>query len=546
MRPAAAVSAAAAALWLLALLGPGLSCPDEDGSEGDLQTCSCCFYRQTPPQGASTGPSLSSLCHRLPGGRTFASLTRQACDTAVYSAFHISHGWMEREGEEVIEKEPEIPEEPVHNSKVAIPALLRLGSSHALSPPDSPFQNWDSTVTTLVQSSIYPRCTTLEGDLYILMGAGSFGAAEDGEEQCQTTPLWSAVCCSAPEGKDGFSVAIIQETGEGLRPVSIKELEEVLGVTELFFEGCGDADSGAFFAKIDLNNIEQLDVIRKSEADEASEEGGDADVNTDASEDGESSITQEKVIDPENDDEDVTQEASRTSSDSQAKKIQSGAVRSDAAQLETDDEQETNSSSSIVYVLATTLYLFKAPLNPIFSRITEFPGQVVYVLQEDLGVLCALPGDTCNVFYLLTSDLLSGMCSAVETVLGIGYNGFYNIYYCTSSMLGALLNSCYTGVMGTGTLMGDALGIFGGTIGNAWWVLKRFGGGLCKESGGYVGSVASEMGSQALTVGGGLGRLVWRSGDGVFKGFRLGGGFVVGLVDLVFGGLGWFFGERSE
>uniref|UniRef100_A0A8C5HEJ5 Uncharacterized LOC114478050 n=1 Tax=Gouania willdenowi TaxID=441366 RepID=A0A8C5HEJ5_GOUWI len=513
MRPAAAVSAAAAALWLLALLGPGLSCPDEDGSEGDLQTCSCCFYRQTPPQGASTGPSLSSLCHRLPGGRTFASLTRQACDTAVYSAFHISHGWMEREGEE-------IPEEPVHNSKVAIPALLRLGSSHALSPPDSPFQNWDSTVTTLVQSSIYPRCTTLEGDLYILMGAGSFGAAEDGEEQCQTTPLWSAVCCSAPEGKDGFSVAIIQETGEGLRPVSIKELEEVLGVTELFFEGCGDADSGAFFAKIDLNNIEQLDVIRKSEADEASEEGGDADVNTDASKDGESSITQEKVIDPENDDEDVTQEASRTST-----------VRSDAAHL-------CSAFGSLPYLN------FKKKPKPHGTFMLLF--QVVYVLQEDLGVLCALPGDTCNVFYLLTSDLLSGMCSAVETVLGIGYNGFYNIYYCTSSMLGALLNSCYTGVMGTGTLMGDALGIFGGTIGNAWWVLKRFGGGLCKESGGYVGSVASEMGSQALTVGGGLGRLVWRSGDGVFKGFRLGGGFVVGLVDLVFGGLGWFFGERSE
>lgn len=96
----AAVSAAAAALWLLAVLGPGLSIPAEDNSEAGFSLCSHCFHRQTPPRGASAGPLLRPLCHTLPGGQAFATLSRPNCDTAVYSAFHLSHGWIESEGEE--------------------------------------------------------------------------------------------------------------------------------------------------------------------------------------------------------------------------------------------------------------------------------------------------------------------------------------------------------------------------------------------------------------------------------------------------------------
>lgn len=96
----AAVSAAAAAVWLLAVLGPGLSLPADDNSESDFTLCSHCFYRQKPPRGASAGPLLLPLCHRLPGGQAFATLSRPTCDTAVYSAFHLSHGWTAREGEE--------------------------------------------------------------------------------------------------------------------------------------------------------------------------------------------------------------------------------------------------------------------------------------------------------------------------------------------------------------------------------------------------------------------------------------------------------------
>lgn len=102
----AAVSAAAAAVWLLAVLGPGLSLPDEDNSDPGFSLCSHCFYRQMPPRGASAGPPLSLQCHTLPGGQAFATLSKSTCDTAVYSAFHLSHGWTER-GEEAEEEEEE-------------------------------------------------------------------------------------------------------------------------------------------------------------------------------------------------------------------------------------------------------------------------------------------------------------------------------------------------------------------------------------------------------------------------------------------------------
>lgn len=96
----AAVSAAAAAVCLLAVLGLGLSLPAEDNSEADFTLCSNCFYRQTPPRGSSAGPLLRPRCRRLPGGQAFATLSRPTCDTAVYSAFHLRQGWTEREGEE--------------------------------------------------------------------------------------------------------------------------------------------------------------------------------------------------------------------------------------------------------------------------------------------------------------------------------------------------------------------------------------------------------------------------------------------------------------
>lgn len=95
-----APAAAAAAVWLLLVLSPGLPLSAEDASDSGFSLCTGCFYRQTPPKAAPAGLQLHPLCHRLPGGQAFATGSEPTCDTPVYSAFHLSHGWMEREGQE--------------------------------------------------------------------------------------------------------------------------------------------------------------------------------------------------------------------------------------------------------------------------------------------------------------------------------------------------------------------------------------------------------------------------------------------------------------
>uniref|UniRef100_G3P511 Si:ch73-54f23.2 n=1 Tax=Gasterosteus aculeatus aculeatus TaxID=481459 RepID=G3P511_GASAC len=502
-----------AAVWLLAALGPGLSLPAEDSS-----LCTHCFYRQTPPQGASAG----LLCHSLPGGRMFATMLKATCDTAVFSAFHLGHGWTEREGKGLTSKEEK-------NIKSAVPALLRGGKhpSHPASPTDSPLHHWDSTVTTLVKSSISPQCSTLGGDLYILTGVGGLGAAEDGHEKCQTRPLWSAVCCALPEGKSGFSMGLIRETAEGERQLSVKELGEILGVAELFSEGCGGADGATAGVRVGLRseglpgNVEKLDADHTGE--NTGVEGVDSKTEAGQVAEGEEvgSEAAERI-----DLRDVTR---------------SGAVRlasPESADYETADEQETDNNSVfnvLMYVLSTTVSILKAPLQPVVSTVTKLPGQVTYVLQEDLEVLSAIPGETFSLLHLLTSDLLYWTGSAGETLLGIGEDCCSSIYYCVSSMLEALLNSCHTGVTGIGTLAGDSVGIFCGALDNVWWVTEFFGGQLWEQGEAYVGTVVSEMGGQVQAVGGGFGRLASRSGIGVGNVFKIGGGLVLGIVDTVFG-----------
>lgn len=113
-------------------------------------------------------------------------------------------------------------------------------------------------------------------------------------------------------------------------------------------------------------------------------------------------------------------------------------------------------------------------------------------------------------------------------------------------MAGALLDSCSTGVIGMGTLAGDAVGIFADGLDNCWWVTKFFGGRVWDQSEGYVGTVMSEMGGQAKAVGGGLGRLAWRSGNGAGHIFRMGGWFIMGVIDMVFGAAREPFGQEAE
>lgn len=112
--------------------------------------------------------------------------------------------------------------------------------------------------------------------------------------------------------------------------------------------------------------------------------------------------------------------------------------------------------------------------------------------------------------------------------------------------MGALLDSCYTGVMGMGTLTGDAVGIIGTGLDNCWWVTKVFGRRVWDQSEGYVETVTSEIGGQAKAVGGGLKKLAWRSGNGMGKIFSVGGGLIMGVADMAIGVVQGAFGQEAE
>jgi hypothetical protein len=102
--PAGVSVSTAGWIWLGLTLTLELSLPVTALSEPDpgFSLCRQSFYRQTPPLGLSVGggPLLIPLCHRLPGGQSFATLYHPTCDAAVYSAFHLRQGWGERGGKE--------------------------------------------------------------------------------------------------------------------------------------------------------------------------------------------------------------------------------------------------------------------------------------------------------------------------------------------------------------------------------------------------------------------------------------------------------------
>lgn len=144
-----AVSAATAAVWLLPLLpllGPGLSLAAEDGLQPDFSLCSRCFYRQTPPRGASAGSLLRPSCHTLPGGLAFARLSKPDCDTAVYSAFRLGRGEAERGGPE--EEEPVV--------RMQLSCLFRA----ALSFEGRSVSHWPQARSTF--TSKRPKCFTFQ------------------------------------------------------------------------------------------------------------------------------------------------------------------------------------------------------------------------------------------------------------------------------------------------------------------------------------------------------------------------------------------------
>uniref|UniRef100_A0A673LM86 valine--tRNA ligase n=1 Tax=Sinocyclocheilus rhinocerous TaxID=307959 RepID=A0A673LM86_9TELE len=88
--------------------------------------------------------------------------------------------------------------------------------------------------------------------MYVQIGLG-------GLNECRGELLWSAVCCAASDGEGSFSVGLVKE-GD-VKVLSIKALEELIGVTGLFSGGCGEVghqseEELASLLKKQLNGIE--------------------------------------------------------------------------------------------------------------------------------------------------------------------------------------------------------------------------------------------------------------------------------------------------
>lgn len=259
------------------------------------------------------------------------------------------------------------------STDVVVPALLRggAGPSNPGSASDPLLQLWDSTVTTLVQSVIRPNCSALGGDLYILTGRGDLWADEDGDN-CQTKLLWSAVCCAAPEGQSGFTVGFIREA-EGERQASVRELEEVLGVAELFPGGCGGAHGGTLEITADILHEDVTNTL--SQADDGAEVDSSG-TGHDSREAISSKETEGEIADVA----DVAQKTSADTATSECEELQEGAPSGESSSLdESAVEPETgrNSSSILLFVISTTVSILTAPLRLVFSTVTQVPGQVI-------------------------------------------------------------------------------------------------------------------------------------------------------------------------
>lgn len=253
-----------------------------------------------------------------------------------------------------------------------------MDSTQAVSPTDSPLQHWDSTVTTLIQSSISPRCKALGGDLYILTGAGGLRAAEDGDEECQNKPLWSAVCCAVPGGEGSFSVGFIKETEGEERQVSLEGLQEMLGLEEMFSGGCEEVAVVAAGDGEGLDSKEKLENIFKTVSKAPDEEADDEAVDSDTA--GQHSKGKNAVDAQPVEADEVTQEASEEAAESVSSSQEQGGVRRSGAVKSTktsaDYETDSNSTSILVYILSTTFCILTAPLRPVVSTVTQLPGQV--------------------------------------------------------------------------------------------------------------------------------------------------------------------------
>ncbi|XP_016379676.1 uncharacterized protein LOC107717444 isoform X1 [Sinocyclocheilus rhinocerous] len=478
---------------------------------GFLQ-CRECFFRGTPPHSLSE-LGLEQRCHRHLTGRPFASLYNANCQATVYTALHLglNNGWGRGE-----QSTQDAKEEINDDSPVAIPALYRGTTNETPSPHHSyPLFKWDALTAEFIWSSIIPRCSKTSGEMYVQIGLG-------GLNECRGELLWSAVCCAASDGEGSFSVGLVKE-GD-VKVLSIKALEELIGVTGLFSGGCGEVghqseEELASLLKKQLNGIETPN----------------------------SDVQSEEHIGEHN-----SQEAE--TSESRTEKVTSEHVNGEAqsyTSLSSDIEiqestNETESSESVLLkVLSSTIYLLYAPFSPIVNRVTNLPFQLTYILQEDLAVLASVPGDSYTLVNNLVSGVYSGISCILNTLYQTGETSVCTTYACLSPLAESLFVAFQEGFIGTGTLASDALGITTGTVGNGFRIIRMILWSVLDQMVDYLCVVSSEMGHQVSTVGSGVGKLTWRSGKGVGHMLNIVASIIGRVVDNTLSNVQEAFGGSS-
>lgn len=299
--------------------------------------------------------------------------------------------------------------------------------------------------------------------------------------------LWSAVCCDVPSGLGSFSMGAVQEGKGELKLMSVKELEELVGIKELFSGGCGETGS------LEEETLE---------------------VNEGLDNDGQAAKP------------DKSSDEDEVSSPTAGKKESEPSLEES---VEETQSSESQGDSVFLSVLSSAISLLCAPLSPVVSRLTNLPSQICYVLQEDAAVLASLPGDS----FSLVQNLGSGIASGVENMGSVAYQvgecGVSSLYTLISTLAGTLLVSGQEGLVGTGTLMGDALGLATGAVGKVWDFGTEVVECMCQGLGGYVGAVGSEIGVQGWSIGKAIGTLVWGGQKGVW--------YVISTVAGIVGGV---------
>lgn len=357
-------------------------------------------------------------------------------------------------------------------SHVHIPALYKKDQDVTSSHSASPLHKLDALTAELVESRTVPQCSKLGGDVYVQSGVG-------GLSETQADVLWSAVCCDVPGGLGSFSMGVVQEGEEELKLMRVKELEDLLDIKELFPGGCEETGS------LENESLEITDV-----PDQSSAHNEVPSVRTESETNLEESIN------------------------------------------ETENTQE---NSIVLSVLSSSISLLYAPFSPVVSTFTNLPAQICYVLQEDAAVLASLPSDSFSLVQNLGSGVVSGVENVGSVAYQVGEHGVCSLYSLISTLTGTLMLSCQEGLVGTGTLMGDALGLVTGTLGEVCDFSTEVVKCMCQGLGGYVGAVGSEIGEQSWSVGHGIGTLVWRGQRGLWH-----------VINTVMGVSGGVLGNTME